>query len=118
VSYYFYYFTILLFYWKLYSAANDGDIISVHDYHLILLPQMLRQTIKKKVKLELNSTVGNVDEIYFYLVNKSIPFEELCALYAVADMCLISSLTDGMNLVALEYIACQRDKKGTLLLNK
>lgn len=67
---------------------------------------------------ELNGAIGGVDECFFHLLNKSIPFEELCALYAVADCCLISSLIDGMNLVALEFIACQEDKRGVLLLSE
>lgn len=67
---------------------------------------------------ELNGSIGKVDECYFQLLNRSIPFEELCALYAIADCCLISSLIDGMNLVALEFIACQEEKKGVLLLSE
>jgi trehalose 6-phosphate synthase len=37
----------------------------------------------------------------------SIPFPELTALYSVADMCIVSSIRDGLNLVSYEYIACQ-----------
>ena len=33
-------------------------------------------------------------------MHKSIPFDELCALYAVSDVCLVSSTRDGMNLVS------------------
>lgn len=32
---------------------------------------------------------------------------ELCALYAVTDVALVTSLRDGMNLVSYEYVACQ-----------
>ena len=40
------------------------------------------------------------------------------ALYAVSDICLVSSTRDGMNLVCLEYIACQRLRHGSLVLSE
>jgi len=33
-------------------------------------------------------------------MHKSLPFDELCALYAVSDVCLVTSTRDGMNLVS------------------
>lgn len=53
----------------------------------------------------LNSS-GCIEETSVYFINNSISFTELCALYSVSDVCAISSLRDGMNLVALEFIAC------------
>jgi trehalose 6-phosphate synthase/phosphatase len=44
-------------------------------------------------------------------------FEELCALYQVADIALITPLRDGMNLVAKEYVASCIDK-GVLVLSE
>lgn len=46
-----------------------------------------------------------------------LAFEELCALYQVADAALITPLRDGMNLVAKEYIASCIDK-GVLILSE
>ena len=37
--------------------------------------------------------------------------DDLSALYNVADVALITSLRDGMNLVSYEYIACQHGKQ-------
>jgi trehalose-6-phosphate synthase len=42
----------------------------------------------------------------------------LIPLYRLADLAVVSSLKDGMNLVAKEYIACQVDEKGVLLLSE
>ena len=39
-------------------------------------------------------------------------FHELCALYAITDVALVTSLRDGMNLVSYEYVACQSDNAG------
>jgi trehalose 6-phosphate synthase/phosphatase len=46
-----------------------------------------------------------------------LTFHELCALYHAADVGLITPLRDGMNLVAKEYIASQKDT-GTLILSE
>jgi trehalose 6-phosphate synthase len=42
----------------------------------------------------------------------------LAACYQAADVCLVSSLQDGMNLVAKEFIACQRGRDGVLVLSE
>jgi trehalose 6-phosphate synthase len=36
----------------------------------------------------------------------------------VSDVLLITSLRDGMNLVAMEYIACQEENKGVIVLSE
>ncbi len=46
-----------------------------------------------------------------------LSFEELCALYQIADVALITPLRDGMNLVAKEYVASCIDK-GVLILSE
>jgi len=46
-----------------------------------------------------------------------VSFEELCALYQVADVALLTPLRDGMNLVAKEYVASCIDK-GVLVLSE
>lgn len=44
--------------------------------------------------------------------------EEIYPYYKLADLCIVSSLHDGMNLVAKEYIAAKDDLKGTLILSR
>ena len=51
-------------------------------------------------------------------MHRSMAFEELLALYAVADACVIASTRDGMNLVSFEYIACQEKRHGSLVLSE
>jgi len=41
----------------------------------------------------------------------------LAALRSMADLCIVSSLHDGMNLVAKEFIASQTDNNGVLMLS-
>ena len=51
-------------------------------------------------------------------MNKIIPREKIFLYYHLADVCLVTSLDDGMNLVAKEYAICDQMDKGTLLLSK
>jgi trehalose 6-phosphate synthase len=52
------------------------------------------------------------------LQTKNADATELAATYRAADLCLVSSLQDGMNLVAKEFIACQADEQGVLVLSR
>ena len=52
------------------------------------------------------------------LLTDSIDAPGLAAVYRAADLCLVSSLQDGMNLVAKEYVACQTDERGVLVLSR
>lgn len=61
------------------------------------------------------STINWTPIHYFY---HSLEFEELAALYHIADIALVTPLRDGMNLVAKEYVASKRDKPGVLILSE
>jgi trehalose 6-phosphate synthase len=44
--------------------------------------------------------------------------EQLCLLYRMAAACVVSSLHDGMNLVAKEFVASRTDEQGVLILSE
>jgi trehalose-6-phosphate synthase len=44
--------------------------------------------------------------------------EEIQPFYQLADICIVSSLHDGMNLVAKEFVASKSDGKGKLILSR
>ncbi len=52
------------------------------------------------------------------LVVRQCSHEEVDRWYRVADLCLVTSLHDGMNLVAKEYLAAREDEDGVLVLSK
>ena len=52
------------------------------------------------------------------LIPENVNADRLAAIYRAADLCLVSSLQDGMNLVAKEFVACQVDERGLLLLSR
>jgi trehalose 6-phosphate synthase/phosphatase len=77
------------------------------------------------MKRELDELVGRVNGrfgkanwvpiLYHY---RHLDFTELVAYYRLADVALITPLRDGMNLVAKEYLACQVEEKGVLILSE
>ena len=48
----------------------------------------------------------------------ALRIRRLVALYRLADFCLVSSLHDGMNLVAKEFVAAREDCEGVLVLSE
>lgn len=67
--------------------------------------------------MPLNSfAIFYIDKDY---LDKSVDLKTLTALYSIADVCLITSLRDGMNLVSYEFIASQlSDDPGVLMLSE
>lgn len=51
-------------------------------------------------------------------LKQSFPLPDLVALYRLADFCIVSSLHDGMNLVAKEFVAARDDHAGVLILSE
>ncbi|HEX7042856.1 MAG TPA: trehalose-6-phosphate synthase [Patescibacteria group bacterium] len=52
------------------------------------------------------------------LIEKHHSHKQLKQFYKLADFCLITSLHDGMNLVAKEFVASRSDEKGVLILSQ
>ncbi len=50
--------------------------------------------------------------------DRDLPFDTVVALYQLADVCIVSSLQDGMNLVAKEFVSARVDEKGVLALSR
>ncbi len=48
----------------------------------------------------------------------ALKLRRLVALYQLADFCIVSSLHDGMNLVAKEFVAARHDEQGVLVLSE
>jgi len=52
-----------------------------------------------------------------HLCRRHLPQSELMALHRLARFCVVSSLHDGMNLVAKEFVASRNDEDGVLVLS-
>lgn len=79
--------------------------------------QNLRAVVNELVG-RINGKFGTIEFMPIHFMHKSVSFDELTALYSVSDVCLVSSTRDGMNLVSYEYIACQQERHGGLILSE
>jgi trehalose 6-phosphate synthase len=68
--------------------------------------------------LDINARYGTTDWTPIVLIHNNVDADLLAAVYRAADLCLVSSLQDGMNLVAKEFVACQTDERGVLVLSR
>jgi alpha,alpha-trehalose-phosphate synthase [UDP-forming] len=66
---------------------------------------------------EFNWKYGRGDWQPFIFVKEHLPLPMLLALYRMARFAIVSSLHDGMNLVAKEFVAAQTDGNGVLILS-
>jgi trehalose 6-phosphate synthase/phosphatase len=80
---------------------------------------LLREEIEKMVS-RINGNYSTLDWTPVSYMYRGLPFEELTALYHVADVALITPLRDGMNLIAKEFVAAQHHKQeqGILILSE
>jgi trehalose 6-phosphate synthase/phosphatase len=78
--------------------------------------QRLRSEVHELIS-EINGEFGTPDWVPVVYIHRGISRPELVALYQFADVAWVSPLRDGMNLVAKEYVACQPDGTGVLVLS-
>ncbi|HEX2778307.1 MAG TPA: trehalose-6-phosphate synthase, partial [Gemmatimonadaceae bacterium] len=79
----------------------------------------------KKLETDVEETVRQINEKYrtpdwtpILLIAENVAADRLAAIYRAADLCLVSSLQDGMNLVAKEFIGTRDDEGGVLILSQ
>jgi len=94
-------------------------------FNMIVIPS--RDTIGsyQEMKKEIEALVGRINGTFSNLTwrpvvyqYRSVSFNELVALYQLSDVALITPLRDGMNLVCKEFVACQTDLTGVLVLSE
>ncbi len=79
------------------------------------------QELRDRIELlvgRINGKHSTVRNTPIHFIHKSVDFSELCALYSLADVAMVTPLIDGMNLVAKEYVACKKNAKGVLMLSE
>jgi trehalose 6-phosphate synthase/phosphatase len=91
----------------------------------VAVPSRTQVREYRQLKREVDEMVGRVNgrhgtanwQPVRYLY-RGVPREELVAYYRAADVCLVNPLRDGMNLVAMEFVACQEEGEGVLVLSE
>ncbi len=91
--------------------------VAVPSRERVPLYAELRREVSELVG-EINGELGTPDWSPVIYLRRSISRTELAALYAAADVGWVAPLRDGMNLVAKEFVACQGDRAGVLLLSE
>ena len=93
--------------------------------YMIVVPS--RDTVPQYAHLrdEIDKRVGNINALYrrmdwtpIHYYYRSFPIETLSALYHSADVCLVTPMRDGMNLVSKEYVASRVNNDGVLILSE
>ena len=81
--------------------------------------------IYRDTQREVEALVGRINGRFstlgwtpILLFSNAIPFDKLIAYYRRADVCVITPLRDGLNLVAKEYVAAKRGQEGALVLSE
>jgi trehalose 6-phosphate synthase len=78
--------------------------------------QALSRSVTTKVE-ELNLRFGSQGRPVIHLITRNLDFRELIPYYVLADVMAVTSLHDGMNLVAKEYVAARVNQDGALILS-
>jgi trehalose-6-phosphate synthase len=103
------------------GRLEPGDTLLVQ----VATPSRERVEHYRLLRNEIELTVGRINGDYSTLgrpvvhyLHHSYGREEMAALYLAADVMLVTSLRDGMNLVAKEYVASRHDEHGVLVLSE
>ncbi len=79
--------------------------------------KVLKQTIDNLVG-KINGKYGTLEWAPIRYLYRSFEFNDLVALYSVADVLFLTPIRDGMNLIAKEYIASKSKGRGVLILGE
>jgi trehalose 6-phosphate synthase/phosphatase len=101
------------------------DYVGKIVLYMIVVPSRDNVQQYRELRDEIDKFVGSINAryrtiewqpvVYFY---RSFAVEELSALYAKAQICLVTPMRDGMNLVCKEFVASRHSDEGVLILSE
>jgi trehalose 6-phosphate synthase/phosphatase len=112
---------------KVYNAFLERDPFYKEKVILIMIsvPSRIQVEHYKLLRRHVDEFVGRINGIHgtigwtpIWYLYRSLPFHVLSALYNIADVCLVTPLRDGMNLIAKEYISTRSGGDGVLILSE
>jgi trehalose 6-phosphate synthase/phosphatase len=90
----------------------------------LAVPSRSQVSEYRDLKREIDELVGRVNGKFatdlwspIRYLYRAVPQQQLSGMYRDADVALVTPLRDGMNLVAKEFVACQTDDPGVLILS-
>lgn len=90
-----------------------GEISRIHIQQYKILNDEINRLVE-----EINWKHSTTSWKPIIMVRRHLAFHELLAFYRLGDLCVVSSLHDGMNLVAKEFVSSRFDDKGMLILSQ
>lgn len=91
----------------------------------VAVPSRERVPRYSRLRREVDELIGEINGDWstpnwspISYLRRNLPQAELAALYASADVALVTPLRDGLNLVAKEYVACKSSGDGVLVLSE
>lgn len=91
----------------------------------VAVPSRERVPRYTRLRREVDELIGEINGDFstpnwtpITYLRRNLPQAELAALYACADVALVTPLRDGLNLVSKEYVACKSSGDGVLVLSE
>ena len=87
----------------------------------IAVPSRSRIDAYAEIERRIDDRVAAINKRFGGVIRykkSALKIRRLVALYKLADFCIVSSLHDGMNLVAKEFVAARDDLDGVLVLSE
>ncbi|MBU6375996.1 MAG: trehalose-6-phosphate synthase [Bdellovibrionales bacterium] len=104
------------------ASPTRTEVTAYRNFSLRVQSETQRINQKFKTQLSMETSELKVHPLLYCppirLVLENQTWESLGELYRAADLCIVSSLHDGMNLVAKEYVWAKGNLNGALLLSK
>lgn len=100
-------------YKKKFIFLQMGQLSRVHIHQYKLLNDQLNALVE-----EINWKHSTENWSPVRLVRRYSAYDEVLAFYRLADICMVSSIHDGMNLVSKEFVAARSDLGGALVLSQ
>jgi trehalose 6-phosphate synthase/phosphatase len=103
------------------SPERRGKVVLIQ----VAVPSRERVPKYARLRKEVDELIGEINGDWstpnwspITYLRRNLPQAELAALYAAADVALVTPLRDGLNLVAKEYVACKSSGDGVLVLSE
>lgn len=105
--------------------ANNPEYQQQVSLYMIVVPSRDKVQQYRDLRDEIDKLVGNINARYrtnnwspIHYFYRSFSILELSALFQFAEVCLVTPMRDGMNLVCKEFVASRSNNDGVLILSE
>lgn len=104
---------------------NNPEYQQLVSLYMIVVPSRDKVQQYRDLRDEIDKLVGNINARYrtnnwspIHYFYRSFSILELSALFQFAEVCLVTPMRDGMNLVCKEFVASRSNNDGVLILSE